>query len=593
MAFLVTAVLVVVLHLAIAIGAWTGVGLLADDHQMVGAAILRHRGQLDVASMFVTTPVPGAKVALYRPFIDLLFWLEQPCYGFDAFGYHVTNSILHCGTALAWFLLLRRWLGSTFVASAAAVLFVTWAGHGEATHWIAARVNLLSTFLFSVALVVHDQALSRRGAARWPWLTVGALIGAVAVGSKESAVLVLPLATVVTWSQLPGPFAQRLKGTVTTVLPMFVGVAGWWCWRAVQTGTFGTGSGYGFVPSRIDAAACRNWLQLLLAPAHAVYVPSWVTWPLGAMQTLLLLAAARSFRTAWRACAPALVLLGIGYLAGIGLERIDPRLLENARYSYEPALGLCVLAAVGLTRLPTRARAVVLFALTLTHLLVLHQNRQSWLRVSANYERMQAEVFALPPSESPTRVFDAPGVHDGAFGFMNAATEMRFWRGTAPAGSAPAGDVSSDLEWDEALRELAAVAAAGRPLRAFTVRWTDGGLEPMAVDATWPRTVWPGTTLGYARLGRERPFAGSRLPVQVLIETSRTLRLTPVVHGPRGDHAGPTTTVGPTHGPIGLQLWLALPEELPLDAPVPVSLGVVDGESSVTIPLGSAQPAAR
>jgi hypothetical protein len=80
--------------------------------------------------------------ALYRPFIDLMFWLEYGWFGIDAFGYHVVNSAMHCGTALLWFVLVRRWSGSLAAGLATAVLFVGWPGHSEATHWIAARTNV-------------------------------------------------------------------------------------------------------------------------------------------------------------------------------------------------------------------------------------------------------------------------------------------------------------------------------------------------------------------------------------------------------------------------------------------------------------------
>ncbi|MGB3965395.1 MAG: hypothetical protein WBO45_01600, partial [Planctomycetota bacterium] len=224
MQFLVAAALVALVHLVTAVGAWTAVGLLADDHAMVGAAVLRHLGQLSGASMFVPDPaVPAdAAVALYRPFLDLLFWLEQPWFGTSAFGYHVTNSLLHCGTALLWFVLVRRWTGSFLAGLATAQLFVGWPGHSEATHWIAARTNVLSTFLLSAALLAHDTALGReRRLARSAWLGAGALLAVVAIGTKESAVFVVPLVVLRSWLATTGtPFAARLAGTARSATPL-------------------------------------------------------------------------------------------------------------------------------------------------------------------------------------------------------------------------------------------------------------------------------------------------------------------------------------------------------------------------------------
>src|SRR5688572_1477361 len=105
------------------------------------------------------------------------------------------TSAMHCGTALLWFVLVRRLCGSVAAALATALVFVGWPGHSEATHWIAARTNVQSTFFLSIALVVHDIGLTRtRASARWLLLATAALLAAVAIGSKESAVFVVPLA---------------------------------------------------------------------------------------------------------------------------------------------------------------------------------------------------------------------------------------------------------------------------------------------------------------------------------------------------------------------------------------------------------------
>ena len=102
MPFLVVALLVAAVHLPIAWGAWTQVGVLADDDQMIGVAVFQHRGVISLWDSFAPTLPPDAPVALYRPILGLLFWLEQPLFGTDPTGYHVVNSLLHCASALIW-----------------------------------------------------------------------------------------------------------------------------------------------------------------------------------------------------------------------------------------------------------------------------------------------------------------------------------------------------------------------------------------------------------------------------------------------------------------------------------------------------------
>ena len=598
MPLLVVAVLVVAVHLVTALGAWTGVGLLADDHFMVGCAKLRHDGVLTLDHSFRPAPVGDAAVALYRPFLDVAFWLEQPCFGIDAFGYHVTNSLLHCGTALLWFVLVRRWCGSVLVAAATALLFVGWPGHSEATHWIAARTNVLSTFLLGLALLAHDSGLARRGAASWLLLAVGGLSAVLAIGTKESAVFVVPVAAALSWTQATGGLLPRLRRVMATTGPMVLGAGIWLCWRAHCLGTWGTGTAYGWKAHRIDATACRDWANVLLAPAHAAYTPGWAAMLLGTMHVALLVLALAALRlpAVRRAAAPTGVLLALGYLAGIGLERLDVGTLENVRYTYEPALGLCAWCALGLLSLPASARLPVLAVLLALHAFVLDANRQSWLRVAKVYERMRGEVLATArTTQAPLRVFDAPGIHDGAFGYMNAPSEFLFWQRTAPPGTELRGAVSSSLEWTTATQELAAAVAATQtqlPMASYTVRWTDGALVPFALDTRWPEQPWSGTTIGYARTARERPFVGTALPVHVVLQTQEdvTLRVRAEVGGRK--HFGGAVAVA-----AGANTAVALSVTLDAGAvegvPVAISLCVEQRDRAHVYPLGDVVPANR
>lgn len=599
MPFLVVVVLVVAVHLATGIGAWTGVGLLADDHEMIGAAILQHRGDWTLASAFAPAPVGDAAVALYRPFLAVAFWLEQPAFGIDAFGYHVTNSVLHCLTAMVWFVLVRRWSGSGLAAAATAVLFAGWPGHAEALHWIAARTNVMSTCMLSLALLAHDVGLVRTGATRWTALAAGGLLAAVAIGTKESAVFVVPVAAAMSWMRAAGApsLGQRIRATAASAWPMAGAAFAWLAWRAHCLGTWGSGSHYGWKAHRVGADSCGHWLQVLLAPAHHAYVGAVAAWAMVVFHLALLVAAIEALRAspARRAAAPAAVLLALGYLAGIGLEVLDPRTLENVRYTYEPALGLCVLLGLGVAALPGRARLPALAGLVVLHVFVLDANRQSWLRVSSVCTRMRDQVFAAArASQQPVRVFDGPGIHDGAFGYLNGYTQFLFWQQTAPAGTNLRGAVSSTMEWPAVLRELAA-AAGRRQLEGPThvVRWSDGALVPFGLDPQWPCEVWPGATIGYARIARERPFVDAVLPVHVLVQTAQELSVRAVAEVGGATWSSEVVRVAAGDGMTPVALALVLPPSLAVDVPVAISLRVEQGDRARTFALGDAVPGPR
>lgn len=588
MHFVITLLAVAAVHLALHVEAWTQIGLLADDRHMVGAAVLRHQGAWTFGSMFVPDVAPGATVALYRPFLDLLFWLEYPWFGPSAFGYHVTNSIQHCATAMVWFVLLRRWTGSAAAGLAGALAFVGWPGHNEALHWIAARVDLQSTLLLSLAVLAIDTAACRSpGTRRCAWSLVAGACAVLAVGSKESGVFVVPLAVVVA-------VARRAPWVS---LPLVLGVAAWLAWRAHLLGTWGAGTHYGWQWSRVGADSCRDWLAMLAAPVHRDYAPSVLRPVLGMLHAGLLLVAAFALRIG-SVRLPALVgmaLAAMGYVAGIGLERLDLATLENARYSYEPALGLCVLFGIAVASLPMRARGPVLAVLVALHAVALDCNRESWLRAGALYRRMESDIVGVARATGqPVRVLQAPGVYEGAFALLNGFTEFQFMQAFAPPGTDLRGKVTSTQEWQADVLELADTVASRRSLQnVFTVHWNDGALAPYSIDAGWPREPWPGTTLGYAWVARTRPFVGSHAPVHVAVRTSQPIELQ--VRGRTGGSTwtGPVVSREPENALVPVALSLPLDRALVPEAPVDVDLVVRGAAGERVLHLGTTWPSAR
>lgn len=595
--FLIALLLVVAVHLPVAVAAWTQVGLLADDRHMVGAAVLRHRGDWTFASMWRPEGpvVADAATALYRPFVDLGFWLEQPFHGIGAFGYHVTNSVLHCATALLWFVLVRRLSGSLAAGLACALLFVGWPSHSEVTHWIAARTNVQSTFFASVALLLFDVGLGRRaGVAREVSFVVAALVAVVAVGTKESAVFVLPLAACLAWlrARAHRNVGRRLLAAALPTLPMAVLLFAWLWWRAHLLGTWGSGTHYGWHATRVGWQSCLDWIELLLAPRHRGYTAPWwtpVLWLLHGALAVVVFAALR--RPAARgAAAVGAVLLAFGYLAGIGLETMDPATLENARYSYEPVLGIAICAGVALATLPARARGAALAVLVLVHAIVLDQNRGSWLQAAAVYRRLEHEVVATArATQRPLHVLQAPGVYEGAFALLNGYTEFLFLQQTAPPGTNLRGQVASTQEWRATLQTLAAAATARQaPADAWVVQWDDGALVPLRFDPQWPND-----RIGYAWVARERPFVASTVPVHVWLLPGAAVRLQARVRVGARVVPGAPVDVAVTTAPQAVELALPLPADLVPGEPLPVQLLVTAAGREQVFELGPLVPTVR
>lgn len=598
MPFLVVALLVAAVHLPIAWGAWTVVGVLADDDQMIGVAHFQHAGVISLWDSFAPTLPPDAPVALYRPILGLLFWLEYPWFGGDAFGYHATNSLLHCVTALVWWALVRRWSGSHVAALATALLFTAWPGHSEALHWMAARTNVLSTCLLSLALLAHDRGCAQAGAARWRAIALGALLAAMAVGAKESAVFVGPVAFAVGWLRAGGlPPWSRLARAVACSLPMAAALLALLAWRAHALGTWGSGTAYGWRAARVGWEPLVDWLRVLAAPAHAAYAPAWLGGAVAVVTVVLLAHALAALRHGGaRAVAlPAAVLLGLGLAAGIGLEPLAPTTLENVRYTYEAALGLCALLGLGVAAMPARVRRGALVVALVVFHLGLAANRLPWLRVGAVVQaaRAEAEQTAVR-SNQPLLLVDAPAVQDGAFGVLNGQTQFAFWQAMAPAGTNLRGSLRSDRQWRETLADLAAAAAAkALPTPMFAVRWHDGALQPVALAAHWPTAVAPGVVVDYARVGRCEAFVGDAMPAHALVRTDRAVTVRAIARSEDDSWASEAAQLAAGDAPQPVEVRLPAAALQVAGRPVEVELVLVVDGAERRFPLGSTRAVAR
>jgi hypothetical protein len=182
-----------------------GGGFLTDDF-----IHLDRLADVDSITTLLTTP---DGFGFYRPVTQASLKLDTVVFGRHAAGFRAVNLALHAGVIGAAFLVARLVLPRPLAAVLATIAFaLTPKAHPIAVLWISGRAELLLA-LFSLIAVAAWIVWSRNGRARW--LVVAAAAYIVALGSKETALL-LPLLYLATPSATR-PWRSRL-GAVTMLL---------------------------------------------------------------------------------------------------------------------------------------------------------------------------------------------------------------------------------------------------------------------------------------------------------------------------------------------------------------------------------------
>ncbi len=334
---------------------------LADDylHIKVAAGIpgsLARGWILPVASAGAWWTPPGLTVDYFRPLVVLSFALDHAFYGMHAWGYHVTNLLVHVATTLLVWRIARHALGAGFGAWCAAALFAIHPCHAGALDWISGRTDVLAGAFFAAALVVHLEGRSRSTRPA----RAGHLAGATALFlcglfCKEMAIT---LPAVVLLDGVLRPEGQSIGRRL--VAPVTLGLAGvlYFAFRTAMLGGFHPPPAPfamhpgdpGFVV-HVAMAPVLYLLDLVLfvLPDPMVTYPFWRTHPL-----LLVAAGALVVRIFWvtvqRSPGWATPAWGLGWM---GLTILPVMALTvGEHFLYLPSMGYCVLVGSQLPRSP-------------------------------------------------------------------------------------------------------------------------------------------------------------------------------------------------------------------------------------------------
>lgn len=250
-----------------------------DDHELVVAARAIPPSPSGLSSAFNQSYFGGRSTSYYRPIVSLSLAADTRYSGPNAWGYHLSNTLLHAAVTLLLFALARRLGFRATEAFIAAGLFAVHPVNVAAVAWIPGRNDLL---MVGFALAACWFLLAPR--ARWGRPGLPILLHSIcwlgALLSKESA-LGLPVVFValLLHSQEPRPSPRRpaLWLSWAAVLALYFGLrthagASWDLDLPVRLGV--ALGGWRALVSGLGKLCCPVGLQVLATPGDSNVWPA-------------------------------------------------------------------------------------------------------------------------------------------------------------------------------------------------------------------------------------------------------------------------------------------------------------------------------
>ncbi|HXB72321.1 MAG TPA: hypothetical protein VNY05_29045 [Candidatus Acidoferrales bacterium] len=284
--------------------------------------------------------------------------------------YHAASLLLHIANVWLLYFVAMAWPRMRAAAFWAALLFAVQEGHQEAVMWFSAINELLVFFFGMASLLCWLRAGAGKGAGKgwWRLELAGTVLFALALLSKESAVILLPLFILTG----PGVATRRVATTWHTVLVLL---------------------------ALASIAVSRSNSFRFSDGSFSLHAPFWITWPYGVARVLWI----------WGWPAAMVIVLsrerglqrsGLVALAWIGIGLTPYSFLTYStqipsRQTYLASAGLALLFGLALAhaaqKWPLRPR----LAIAVVTLMLLHNVAYLWTKKRAQFLERAAPTEQL------------------------------------------------------------------------------------------------------------------------------------------------------------------------------------------------------
>ncbi|MFL6519261.1 MAG: tetratricopeptide repeat protein [Chthoniobacterales bacterium] len=371
----------------------------------------------------------------YYPLVHSSFWIEHHLWGLNPLGYHLVNLVLHALAAiLLWRVLIRLGIPGAWLAAA---IFALHPVEVESVAWITERKNVLSAvFYFAAALAYlrfeEARDSENRESRRWQFYLASLFLFILALLSKTVACSLPAALLLVRWWK-----TGRLKWRdISPLVPFFIfGLAlglltAWLEKHQVRAEGEEWALSFG---QRCLIAGRALWFYAtkLFFPAKLTFIyPRW--------EVSTALGWAWLFPSAFAAVVAALwqmrarigrgPLVAVLFFAGTLFPALGFLNVYPFRYSfvadhfqYLASVGLIVLAAAGLTRLPRFVPPILLAVLAVL----------TWKQVGIyrDLETLWSDTIAKDPGSWMAEnnlglVLQQKGQHDEAIAHLQKSLEL-------------------------------------------------------------------------------------------------------------------------------------------------------------------------
>ena len=134
----------------------------------------------------ITWAFTHADCHLYHPLTMLSLMADYQLYGLRAWGYHLTNLLLHTASVLLLFLVLRQMTGALWRSALVAAVFAVHPLRVESVAWVAERKDVLSGLFFMLTLGAYAHCARKPGSPGRYGMVAGAFL--LALLSKPTVV---------------------------------------------------------------------------------------------------------------------------------------------------------------------------------------------------------------------------------------------------------------------------------------------------------------------------------------------------------------------------------------------------------------------